>query len=67
MSLDELDNESFNGAELKRTALWTKNALEQLAYFLVTSFSETLFSLGFFMPLLFCFFFLTLRNFSLPP
>lgn len=38
MSSDELDNKSFNGAELKRTALWTNNALEQLAYFLVDFF-----------------------------
>lgn len=38
MSLDELDNKSFKGDEMKRTALETNNALERLAYFLVDFF-----------------------------
>lgn len=40
MSLDGLDNKSFNGAELKRTA--------HKACFGLTSLSKTLFSLGFY-------------------
>lgn len=60
---------SFNGAELKhktQTLIRQKDSQNHWLFPQLISLSKTLFSLGFHASA-FCFSFLTLRNFSLPP